>query len=151
MLNWPKPIAEESRNETISRVFSWAYGIFDWTADIQSWGVPEHWPLRSELEEHAAINDGRVKDDCDGFAILCRCALWDLSVANRILICNVEPSAAPRSPGGNHAVLTVDGTGLVLDCRQSIVRSREELERIGYQWVSLSGLTPWEPWTEVKP
>jgi hypothetical protein len=47
-------------------------------------------------------------------------------------------------------VLTIEGTGLVLDNRYSRIVSREELERIGYRWEALSGLNPGDPWTEVK-
>lgn len=142
MLNWPEH-RRESAETTAARVFGWAYGIFDWTPDEEAWQQPEHWPLRSELEEHAAANGGRVKDDCDGFASLCRYALWNVGVPNRILVCTTET-------GGSHAVLTVEGLGLVLDNRQVRVVTRDELERIGYRWVAMSGLSPGDPWTEIK-
>lgn len=148
MLSWPRPTG--SLETQIALVHAWALSVFVWTADIESWGVPEHWPLRSELERHARDNAGVVKDDCDGFAVLCRCALWDLGIPSRILVCNVEPSAALPAAGGNHAVLSPEGTGLVMDCRYRVVVSREELERIGYQWVAMSGPNPGDPWTEVK-
>lgn len=147
---WPKSIENETPAAAAARVHAWALSIFVWTADIETWQVPELWPLRSELEGLAERNGGAIHEDCDGFAILCRCALWDLGVENRLLVVNVEPTAAAPSPTGNHAVAIVDGTDLVLDCRQQRVVSRDELERVGYEWIAMSGLRSGDPWTEVK-
>lgn len=149
MLNWPKLVPSEPPNERMARVFAWASGIFIWTADIDSWNVPEFWPLRSELE--ARYDRGVIHEDCDGFAMLCRYALWDLEIPNRILTCNVEHSAAAPAPDGDHCVLTAEGTGMVFDCRQPRLVPREELEQLGYTWCSMSGLTGGDPWTEIAP
>lgn len=152
MLKWPQPLAGEPLDASIERVHGWAQGLFEWNEDFKIWGVREHWPLRSELEAKARHNAGKVLDDCDGYASLCRYALWDLGVANRILTCDVEPGAAPSNPhgDGNHAVCTPEGTGRVMDNRYSVVVTREELEQTGYRWRALSGLHPGDPWTEVK-
>lgn len=140
----------ELPQDSIDRVFRWAAGIFIWTEDIKTWKRPDHWPLESELEELAARGAGQITDDCDGHASLCRYALWKLKVPNRLLVGNVEPSAAPRQPFGNHCVLTPENTGLVLDCRHPFIVPRQDLEDLGYTFIEMSGLEPGDPWVLVE-
>lgn len=148
MLNYPTP-KQESVLQTLDRVHAWAQSIFLWDNDFRIYGQLDFWPIRQELEQNYRDNDGRIVEDCDGFVMLCRYALNDLGIQSRILTCNVEPSSAAPSDWGNHAVLTAEGTGLILDQRQGGVVSRQELERHGYTWVAMSDVRPGQEWSQV--
>lgn len=150
VIAWPEKIENETIAQAARRVHHWAHSIFAWTPDTQTWGAEDHVPTESDLEQLAREGGGVIHDDCDGFMALCRYALWRLGIPNRGMRCNVEPDAAPPSYAGNHAVCTPAGTDLVLDNRYAVVMTRAELERIGYQFISMSGLLPGEPWTAVR-
>jgi hypothetical protein len=150
VLSWPPYAAGESPDHAIARVHRWALAVFVWTPDSQTWAQPDHVPTRNQLEQLAREGGGRVHDDCDGFAALCRYALWDLRIPNRMALCNVESAAAPPTFAGNHAVAIAPERGLVLDCRFGVVTTRGALERLGYEFIAMSGLEPDEPWVSIK-
>jgi len=147
-IQWPGPVTGESVEDATERVYKWAQAIFVWSNDYVTYNMAEHWPTRKELEESYRNNAGLVWDDCDGFCALCRYAFNDLGILTRILTCNVSPKDAVPTQWGNHAVLTVEGTGKVLDQRQALVVSRQFLERQGYDWIGMSDVRPGQPWSQ---
>ena len=61
---------------------------FVYESDLAAWGCIEYWATPKEMAAHAGP-DGKVHDDCDGFALLCRGKLDDLGIENRLVFCQV--------------------------------------------------------------
>lgn len=119
---------------------------FTWVADSERLGVPDEWPTRDEIIANMRANDGRLIDDCDGFAFAAAYALHDLGVGARVVIGRTET-------GGGHMVCE-DEYGSVIDNRwPGRVLTWTELERIGYRSSVMNALdfeeSP-ERWVAVR-
>ncbi len=106
---------------------------FVYESDLAAWGCIDYWATPKEMAAHAGP-DGKVHDDCDGFALLCRGKLDEMGIENRLVFCQVET-------GEYH--LVCESTGYILDCRHMSVMPRQILD---YKWISISGHKPGEPW-----
>jgi predicted transglutaminase-like cysteine proteinase len=145
MIPLPAPAADHE--STLQAVHSWAHVHFTYIPDEIRWlsNAPgtaangDHWEtdaeLLADLEAH-----GRVHGDCDAFAKLCWLALRRLEIPSRLLACQTET-------GGWH--LVCEAGGWVLDNRQPVIASRQDLERLGYRWHSMSAFLPGGQWTAV--
>lgn len=98
---------------------------------IEYWSIPEHVTKR-----------GILKGDCEEFALACRYLCRQEGIVSQLAICEDEC-------GEMHCVLHVNG--LILDNRQPQVRTVDELTKIGYNWIAISGNEPGEQWHAVLP
>jgi predicted transglutaminase-like cysteine proteinase len=112
---WGKVITDSIRD---------ARKAFIWTPDMKKHGMTEHWGI-PEIDD-----DGRIRDDCDGFALYCYTVIdeqVDLKGIAKPMICVTET-------GGWHMVLAIStnrGT-MCADNRQDGVTMMGELKRQGY-------------------
>ncbi|TXH13255.1 MAG: hypothetical protein E6R03_11695, partial [Hyphomicrobiaceae bacterium] len=127
--------------KTLDDIHAWALAHFTYEHDIDKHGEWEHWGSPDELIAMLAA-DGKVTGDCDDFALICRQILRFKNIPSRLVVCLAEN-------GGGHLVCSPEGTGMVLDNRFERVMRRDELEHLGYQWVSMSGLERGEPWVKI--
>lgn len=142
MLAWPTPRGDFEHQ--CLNIFNWAQGIFFWTEDQQVWHLPEFWATESDLEKNYEENNGRILDDCDGFAAMCVVAARKVGLRSVFATCRTET-------GGYHCVCIIrrDNEALMLDNRQGRPLSITEAERIGYVFDMCSGEAPGEPWRKL--
>lgn len=115
------------------------YDIFSYQTDRKTHGAAEHWPDVQFLKE--AIAKRQLIGDCDDFALACRHLLWEKDIPNRLVLC--------RAQGEGH--LCTEVSGWILDNNFSRLMTRDELQHAhGYEWISMSGFKPGEPWTAIK-
>lgn len=98
---------------------------------IEYWSIPQH-----------VIKHGTLRGDCEEFALSCRHKCREAGIVSQLAICKDEC-------GELHCVLHVNG--LILDNRQPHVRTVDELVKIGYTWVAISGNEPGDQWHAVLP
>lgn len=141
------PEAREELVLTLQAVHAWAHAHFTYVPDEERWpkGTPgttfdgDHWEMDAELIADIEQR-GSVEGDCDAFAKLCWMALRRLSLPSRLVAGNTEK-------GEGH--LVCECQGWVLDNRQSEIVARQDLERLGYRFWSMSGFQPGEDWHNV--
>lgn len=109
----------------------------DATPDQLQYLVPDYWATFQELQEQIRKSGWRFKDDCDGAAAFCRGRLTELKIPSRYVLCLTET-------GDWH--LVVEHGGWVLDNRFDSIMRRQDLEKIGYKFVSMSGFNKGDPW-----
>ena len=142
MLTWPD--RGEDLEATLHNVVRWAHSRFEYVPDLDRWKENfsfngDHWETDAELLADMQ-NNGRVRGDCDAFAKMCWMALRSLAVPSRLVLCLDET-------GGGH--LVCEASGWILDNRYAVVIPRDELERLGYEWLSKSGYAPGQQWTTM--
>lgn len=116
------------------------YGVSDkfrWMPDTVVWGekckAGEFWASSAELR--AQNNpDGKMHGDCDDWCALVRDGLTAQGIQPRLVLCDLPNE-------GLHLVVDVDG--IILDCRQKMPVSRDDLN---YTFLSASGLHAGDPW-----
>lgn len=120
-----KEIADQVHKEVLS--------AFTYKTDMEMHGVNEHWQFPTDITD--------IKDDCDGFAIACRIKLREQGLDTRLVVCKCE----------NDEMHLVCATGnYILDNRQAFVKTKRDLERIGYRFLFVSGLEPGDPWHKLN-
>lgn len=105
---------------------------FRYVSDSKNYGKEEDWRFPTDID--------RVVDDCDGFAIACRMLVREAGLESRLVMCYTET-------GEGHLVCGVGN--YILDNRYFRVMTKEQLERIGYKFMYVSGLEPGEVWKEL--
>ena len=115
---------------TLEGIFQACYSRFTYYTDFATHYVAEHRASESEL-------DGKVKDDCDGFALMCRKVCRVLGIPSRLVYCRTRR-------GEGHLVLEVNGW--IFDNTQVRVVSRDTLD---YTWISVSGYEKGDDWREI--
>ena len=116
------------------------YGVSDkfrWFPDTEVWRDKckngEYWASSAELKVQNNP-DGKIHGDCDDWCALVRDGLTAKGILSRLVLCQVPEQ-------GLHLVVDVDG--IILDCRQQMPVSRDDLN---YQFLSISGHHAGEPW-----
>ena len=116
------------------------YGVSDhfvWHPDSEVWGdkckAGEYWASSAELRTQNN-SDRKIHGDCDDWCALVRDGLTANGIASRLVMCMV-PNA------GLHLVVDVDG--IILDCRQKMPVSRDDLD---YTFLSASGVYQGDAW-----
>lgn len=112
---------------------------FTYVPDIERWKTMEYWISRLDGD----LLEGKWEGDCDDFALLCRAALREKVIPNRLVFCYVPPE--PGSAGGYHLVTEVDGW--LFDCRFPYVTDRGLRN---YQYIGMSGFNKGDPWHWIK-
>lgn len=136
MLKWPEvKNFDETEYDYFCRVHLWAKSIFTWNTDQATWGKPDYWPTKEDLEE-LAKQAGIIYEDCDGFAQLCRYAIAMSDFVSRLVVCN-----RPENPTehGNHCVAETE-LGFVFDCSQTVLAVWGNLIGQGYEKKSMGPL-----------
>lgn len=119
--------------EVCERIHKRVFNGFSYVTDERQFGLIEYW--------YTTNNVDRFRGDCDDFALACRSLLLDEGVQDvRLVMCQVET-------GGWHLVCIAGE--FVLDNRHAKVKTKFELERLGYKWHSMSGLPGDEQWYRV--
>lgn len=118
----------------LNSVHSLVFNNFKYRTDMSQYGDIEKWVMPNEYYSGRE----KVVGDCEDFALACRKLLRDRGVDSRLVFCQTET-------GEGHLVLEVDGW--ILDNRESKVVPRETLE---YNWISISGYRPGDPWHTIK-
>ncbi len=77
-----------------------------------------------------------IREDCDGFCLAIRHLLRKLTIANRLVYCEIG--------GIGHLVVEVEGW--ILDNRHDFVLADTVLKALGYKFLRISGFKPSEPW-----
>lgn len=124
----------DSKLDKLSKVFHKVLNKFEYEPDLCKWETTEYWQNSKELKELEA--DGKLHGDCEDFALSCRDELDAVGVPNRLVFCLVGECG--------HLVLEVDGW--ILDCRQTEIIKRDDLD---YTWVSISGTKMGDPWHKL--
>lgn len=108
------------------RVASRLAEIFDYVPDIDRLSEWDNWPTRDEIAANLAVNNGRLRGDCDDHAFAAAYALHDADLRARVVTGACET-------GEGHMVCE-DAKGYVIDCRYpGRLLTWDELERIGYR------------------
>lgn len=119
--------------EIVDQVHKDIHDAFTYTSDEKMHGVKEHWQFPTDMSD--------IKDDCDGFAIACRAKLREHGLDTRLVVCSTET-------GEMHLVCA--SGNYILDNRYNSVRTKEHLERIGYDFKYVSGLNPGDSWHKLN-
>lgn len=116
------------------------YGVSDkfrWFPDTDVWRekckAGEYWASVKELLSQRNP-DGKIHGDCDDWCALVRDGLTKHEILSRLVLCQVPNE-------GLH--LVVDVSGIILDCRQKIPVSRDDMD---YDFLASSGYHAGEPW-----
>ena len=116
------------------------YGVSDcfrWFPDTEVWCEKcksgEYWASSAELRAQRN-QDGKIHGDCDDWCALVRDGLTEKGILSRLVLCQVPNQ-------GLHLVVEVEG--IILDCRQKMPVSRDDLD---YEFLSISGHLAGEPW-----
>lgn len=126
MLKFPiSKVPTEELTDYYNRVHFWAQQHFQWTPDLEVWGLPDYWATIGDIQLNADINHNILKGDCDDFAQLVRYVLAESGIDSRLVLCYVEN-------GGYHCV-TETNEGYVFDCRQPRLTQWEYLKAMGYK------------------
>jgi len=110
--------------DPVSEVFRSALRHFVWTPDQKTRGMPEHWGI-------PALENGKIRDDCDGFALYCydrlTTAIPDLRKSAYPCVCRCET-------GEGHCILLIhtDDGIRVLDNRVDAVWTLGQIKARGY-------------------
>jgi predicted transglutaminase-like cysteine proteinase len=109
---------------------------FDYTYDADQYGG-EHWPDVDMLD---GIPTGRekFKDDCDGFALMCRAKCRELGIRSRLVFCRT-------SNGTGHLILEVKG--YLLNNIHKWVMTVDQLP--DWEFISISGFETGDPWHRI--
>lgn len=105
------------------------YKGFHYMDDSVQFGKIEHWNVPDTID--------RVTGDCDEFALACRALLDEVGVKTRLVLCRTEL-------GEGHLVCAVGN--FILDNRERRVRTKQYMQRRGYQWLAVSGPQRGDPW-----
>ena len=119
--------------EIVDQVHKDIHDAFTYTSDEKMHGINEHWQFPTDMSD--------IKDDCDGFAIACRVKLREQGLDTRLVVCSTET-------GEMHLVCA--SGNYILDNRYDSVRTKEHLERIGYDFKYVSGLNPGDSWHKLN-
>jgi predicted transglutaminase-like cysteine proteinase len=122
----------------LKRIFQECYSSFEYVPDKEQFGKDEHWTLPVPV-------NGRVRDDCDGFATYCRSKCRAAGIPSRLVICHTHPD---RADPGSHLILEADG--YCFDNRFPMLMTRKGLEKKGYRMLFISGFEPGDQWHQIK-
>lgn len=125
-------LLEKKLNEIHRLVFD----NFTYKTDKKQYGVIEHWVQPDDSYDGTQ----KLVGDCEDFALHCRKLCRDANLKTRLVFCKDET-------GEGHLVLECDG--LILDNRQRSVVTNTRLMKKGYEFISMSGYEPGEPWKEI--
>lgn len=126
--------------EQAQQVLNQTFKQFEYQTDSVSFGKVEYWVTLEEIES-IVRQYGKLRGDCDDFATICVGELRKLGYPARFVFCRVG--------GEYHLVAECDGW--ILDNRYDRVSSKEDLEREGYSWISISGTKPGDHWRKILP
>lgn len=113
-----------------------ALSNFTYKHDKDVHGISEHWAYPGEFWEAGH----KFVGDCDDFAMYCRALCREQNIPNRLVICLTET-------GEGHLVM--ESNGWILDNRQTRLMGSKTLEKLGYQWLYISGYNAGDPWYKV--
>ena len=118
--------------EIVDQIHTDISKAFTYKTDTEMHGMNEHWQFPDDMSD--------IKDDCDGFAIACRTKIRQEELDSRLVVCRCET-------GEMHLVCA--SGNYILDNRQTSVKTKQQLERIGYTFLYVSGLEPGDPWHKL--
>lgn len=118
------PLSWADTRDTLYGVLRHMRRHFVWTSDMDNFGKAEDWRIPK-------LEGGKIRDDCDGFALYCYNHLEEEMPSLR-------KSAYPMvclTPGGWHMVLAVETDEGIrcMDNRQDGILRIRQLERQGYK------------------
>jgi predicted transglutaminase-like cysteine proteinase len=117
---------------TVDEIFHAAKFMFGWADDSSTFGKAEYWATYDELMAKAIA--GNVRGDCDDFAEICVLALRKNGHKARFVMCRTET---------NEMHLVAECEGVILDNRMVFPTPQNKMK---YEWISISGYAPGEPW-----
>jgi predicted transglutaminase-like cysteine proteinase len=124
--------------ETLRSIHNTVFHNFEYKTDLEQYQTLEKWVAPPEYYNGTRT----IVGDCEDFALACRMLCRAEGIDNsRLVVCNTEI-------GEGHCVLEVEGW--VLDNRMRQVVTRDELSRLGYKWVAISGYNPKDKWFRLK-
>ena len=107
-------------------VLSAAMGGHTYVADVKQYNMPEHWEVN-------------LTGDCEDYALWIRYELKKRGIESDLVLALTEE-------GVRHLIIHVDGW--ILDNRHGRVMRQEDLTKIGYKWISMSG--PDSKWYKIE-
>lgn len=111
------------------------FNKFKYKTDQESHGTIEHWNVPDEFAQ------GKVfTGDCEEFAMACRMLCREKGIVSQLAVCIDET-------GEYHCVLHVNG--YILDNRHDSVKTTDELSKLGYKWIAISGDNVGDQWYKV--
>lgn len=122
-------MTSEELHTLLSDILDRVHDGFTYVTDEEQYGEVESWDMPDDVDN--------VSDDCDGFALACRQLVREAGLESRLVICKTET-------GEGHMVLAVGN--YILDNRYNRVKLKSTLERVGYEWVYVSGLEKGDLW-----
>jgi len=121
---------------TVDQIFQINKVRFGWADDSSTFGEVEYWATYAELRE--SIDAKAVKGDCDEFAMMCVHDLRANGHRARFVMCKTET---------NEMHLVAETEGMILDNRMVFPTPQD---RMKYEWISISGYAPGEPWHLIE-
>lgn len=119
--------------EIVDQIHAEVEKAFTYKTDSEMHSVEEHWQFPADMSD--------IKDDCDGFAIACRVKLRQQELDSRLVVCRCE--------NGEMHLVCASGN-YILDNRQTTVKTKQQLERLGYDFLYVSGLEPGDAWHKLN-
>lgn len=111
---------------------------FEYITDLEQYGKIEKWEVIPKSHKLGV----KFKGDCEAFALTCRKLCRDAGFTKtRLVVCYTEL-------GEGHCILEVNG--YVMDNRMTKLVTKKHLEKVGYEWLGISGYNPGDKWTKVK-
>lgn len=106
---------------------------FRYVTDKKKYGLNEYWDNR--------LDPDNTIGDCDDFALTCYRLLLETGIGQaRLVMCQCENDEW-------HLVCAADH--YVLDNRHRHVKTKKELEQLGYRWHAISGGPTDQQWRRV--
>lgn len=122
----------KSEYDSLNSVHKLVFKNFSYVTDKEKHGVLERWIN----PEPSYDGTQHLSGDCEDFALHVRKLLFDRVIPSRIVICKTETNEL-------HCVISVtlhSGT-YIFDNRFTDVKTRFELEQLGYTWIKASDYT----------
>ena len=138
-------ITDEQKRERVDlmRSIQWeTWKAFKYRFDKSLHGEDDFWDI---IPKDYKLGD-RYEGDCEEFALICRKLLRDNGIMNSRLVFCTYPENGNGRPIG-HVICEVDG--YCFDNNEKRLKTKEQLERIGYKWVGISGYNPGDQWYRV--
>ena len=116
----------------LSKIHKRVLKNFKYVTDKRQYDTIEKWVEPEDVDN--------VTGDCEDFAFACRKLIREEGLPSRLIYCKDET-------GEGHLVL--ESGGWVLDNRQKSLKTKQKLERIGYEFISISGFQSGDNWYKL--
>lgn len=122
----------KSEYDALNAIHNLVFKNFRYVTDSDNYGILERWVNPDPSYDGTQSISG----DCEDFALHVRKLLFDRVIPSRIVVCKTENKEL-------HCVIAVTlvSGAYIFDNRFAVVKTRLELEQLGYTWIKASDYT----------